>query len=109
MSSQNTPGVFMSYSWDNESHQKWVLDLADLIDKNGGRAILDRKHLKYGGHIKTFMIRNILQADVVLLILTPNYKKKADSLKDGAGYEYNIINDELFKVINTDQGRKSGR
>lgn len=91
--------IFISYSWDTYEHQKWVLSLADKINARGGNAIVDRTHLKYGGHIKTFMLKSILDADIVLIILTPNYKRKADGLEGGAGYEYNIINDELFKII----------
>lgn len=91
--------VFISYSWDSKEHQQWVLSLADTINAHGGNAIVDRTHLKYGGHIKTFMLKSILDADIVLIILTPNYKQKADGLQGGAGYEYNIIGDELFKII----------
>jgi hypothetical protein len=98
-SSENKVKVFISYSWDNKEHQQWVISLADLINEKGGQAIIDRTHLKYGGHIKTFMLKSILDADIVLMILTPKYKDKADSLQGGAGYEYNIINDELFKII----------
>lgn len=93
--------IFISYSWDSEKHQEWVISLADLIGSKGGDVIVDRTHLKYGGHIKTFMLKSILEADIVLIILTPKYKEKADSLIGGAGYEYNIINDELFKIITT--------
>ncbi|MBY8964011.1 TIR domain-containing protein [Flavobacterium sp. D11R37] len=95
--------VFISYSWDSKEHQQWVISLADVINIHGGNAIVDRKHLKYGGHIKTFMLKSILEADIVLIILTPNYKQKADSLEGGAGYEYNIINDELFKIMNSNE------
>lgn len=99
----NVTTVFISYSWDSKKHQDWVISLADAINEAGGYAVIDKKHLKYGGHIKTFMINSILNADIVLLILTPNYKKKADLLSGGAGYEYNIINDELFKIITTNE------
>lgn len=95
--------IFISYSWDSTEHQTWVLTLADLINSHGGNVIVDRTHLKYGGHIKTFMLKSILEIDIVLMILTPNYKRKADSLEGGAGYEYNIINDELFKIITTNE------
>lgn len=95
--------IFISYSWDSLEHQQWVLSIADFINSNGGNVIVDRTHLKYGGHIKTFMLKSILDVDIVLMILTPNYKRKADSLEGGAGYEYNIINDELFKVITTNE------
>lgn len=99
MENRNKVKVFISYSWDSEEHQKWVVELADLICAKGGEVIVDRTHLKYGGHIKTFMLKSVLEADIVLMILTPYYKTKADNLQGGAGYEYNIINDELFKVI----------
>ncbi len=97
----NKVNVFISYSWDSGEHQSWVISLADLIEENGANVIIDKKGLKFGGHIKTFMLTSILQADIVLMILTPNYKTKADKLEGGAGYEYNIINDELFKIILT--------
>lgn len=103
MHSNDKPNILISYSWDSTEHQQWVLSLADLINSHGGNAIVDRTHLKYGGHIKTFMLKSILEVDIVLMILTPNYKHKADSLEGGAGYEYNIINDELFKVITTNE------
>lgn len=91
--------VFISYSWDSQEHQNWVLDLADNLQENDLKIIVDRKDLKYGGHIKTFMTKSIFEADIVLIVLTPNYKRKADDYIGGAGYEYNIINDDLFKKI----------
>ena len=99
MPPENKTKVFISYSWDNPAHQKWVIALADLIDARGGNAIVDRNNLPYGGHIKSFMLSSIMNSDIVLIILTPNYKKKADAYEGGAGYEYNIINDDLFKII----------
>lgn len=91
--------VFISYSWDSDDHQHWVLNLADKINVSNIECVVDKTHLKYGGHIKTFMLSNIIDSDIVLIILTPEYRKKADKLEGGAGYEYNIINDELFKII----------
>lgn len=94
--------VFISYSWDSEAHQHWVLSLADTIDANGGSTIID-VHLRYGSHLRLFMERNIKAADVVLVILTPSYKQKATALKGGVGYEYNIITKELFKIIDSNE------
>jgi hypothetical protein len=99
MQEENKINVFISYSWDDSEHQKWVITLADLIEDKGGNAIVDRNNLKYGGHIKSFMWSSIIDSDIVLIILTPNYKRKADAYEGGAGYEYNIINDDLFKII----------
>lgn len=103
MDTKTQPNIFFSYSWDSPEHQNWVIDLADLIESKGGKSIIDRKHLPFGGHIKTFMLKSLMDSDIVLIILTPKYKMKADSLQGGAGYEYNIINDELFKMATDNQ------
>lgn len=102
MLSENKINVFISYSWDSPAHQQWVLFLADAINKHGGNSIVD-KQVKYGGHLRLFMERHIKAADVVLMVLTPNYKNKAQNLKGGVGYEYNIITKELFKVIDKNE------
>jgi len=102
MLSENKINIFISYSWDNENLQEWVLLLADIINQNGGNAIVDKK-LKFGGHLRLFMEIHIKSADAVLMVLTPNYKNKAQNLSGGVGYEYNIITKELFKVINTNE------
>jgi len=96
--SENKINVFISYSWDSPNHQQWVLSLADIINNHGGNSIVD-KNLEYGGHLRLFMERHIKAADVVLMVLTPRYKDKAQNLKGGVGFEFNIITKELFKVI----------
>ncbi|HEV7780324.1 MAG TPA: TIR domain-containing protein [Chitinophagaceae bacterium] len=102
MPSKDKVNVFISYSWDSVEHQEWVLSLAENINAYGGNTIID-KYLKYGRHLRLFMERNIKAADVVLVILTPSYKQKAQELKGGVGYEYNIITKELFKVIDSNE------
>jgi hypothetical protein len=98
----NKTNVFISYSWDSPEHQAWVVGLADIINSHGGNAIVDRR-LKFGGHLRLFMEHNIKAADVVLMILSPNYKEKAEGLKGGVGYEYNIITKQLFNTIHTNE------
>ncbi|OJW96706.1 MAG: hypothetical protein BGO70_02085 [Bacteroidetes bacterium 43-93] len=68
----------------------------------GIEVVVDKTYLKYDGHIKSFMI-HFLDADIILIILTPKYKIEPDKLISCAGYEYNIINDELYKVIQTNE------
>jgi hypothetical protein len=95
--------IFISYSWGPKEHQEWVLELSKIISKNGAEVILDKTHMKLGAHMKTFMIRSVLDADIVLIILTPEYKSKADGLVGGSGYEYNLISEEMFKVTQTNR------
>lgn len=90
--------VFISYSWDNQEHQEWVLKLAtDLMNIYGIIVILDQFELSAGKDLTYFMESSIEKADKVLIILTPNYKIKAENRTSGVGYEYSMISQELFE------------
>lgn len=91
--------VFISYSWDNEEHKEWVLELANQLRKHGVESILDRYYLNAGKNISTFVEDNLKQSERVLMIFTQNYKLKAEGRKGGVGHEYSIINHELMKDI----------
>lgn len=90
--------IFISYSWDNQEHQEWVLNLAkDLISKYGINVILDQFELSAGNDLTYFMESSIEKAEKVLVVLTPNYKKKAEERKSGVGYETSMITQEIFE------------
>ena len=91
--------VAISYSWDSEEHKAWVRKLSDDLQKNGVYVILDQWELKVGQLIPHFMRTSIKEAERVICIMTPNYKKKTDKLEGGVGYEYSIIDDEIRKNI----------
>jgi ABC-type antimicrobial peptide transport system permease subunit len=93
------PSVFISYSWDDEGHKIWVLNLAKRLRENGIEVILDRYELQGGKNITHFMERALGNADKVLVIFTPNYKLKADNREGGVGYEYSILNNDIYKNI----------
>lgn len=99
MNKENThKKVFISYSWDNVEHQSWVLKLAnDLIQNFGVDIILDQYELSPGKDLPHFMESSIEQADKVLVILTPNYKTKAENRRNGVGYETSMISQEIFE------------
>ena len=88
--------VFISYSWDSNKHRAWVLALANDLIKNGIEVILDQYELGIGGNLTLFMEKSVDEADKVLLILTENYKIKADNRSGGVGFEYSMINEELY-------------
>ena len=89
--------VFISYSWDNQEHQEWVLNLAkDLMTKFGIDVILDQFELSAGKELTHFMETAITQAEKVLVVLTPNYKTKAENRENGVGFETSIISQEIF-------------
>lgn len=94
---QNRPIVFISYSWDNDEHKKWVLGLADRLREDGIDAVLDRYYLTPGKNLPHFVENNLAKAHRVIVVFTKNYKLKADKRTGGVGYEYSIMNVELYK------------
>jgi hypothetical protein len=87
--------IFISYSWDSESHKEWVLKLADELVKNGVDVYFDQYDLSLGMEMTHFMEKAVT-ADKILAILSPNYKLKADNREGGVGYEYSLITQEYY-------------
>ena len=94
------PKVFISYSWDSESHKEWVKRLTDSLIENGVDAYLDQYDLELGDRLPKFMENKITDSDFVLIICTEDYKKKADNRESGVGYEGHIISGELLSSAN---------
>lgn len=91
------PVVFISYSWDDDQHKAWVLDLANKLTADGIKVLLDRYDLKAGRSLPHFVEQSITHANRVLIIFTPGYKSKADQRSGGVGYEYSIVNADLYQ------------
>lgn len=90
--------VFISYSWDNEEHQNWVLKLADKLTTDYGIVVLlDRYDLQAGKSLTHFMENSIITSDKVLVILTKEYINRMQSPRGGVGYESSIISQELYR------------
>ena len=90
------PKVFVSYSWEEENHKRWVKKLVDRLIEDGVNANFDQYDLTLGERLPQFMEQSISLADYVLVICTPAYKEKSDSRKGGVGYEGHIITGELL-------------
>lgn len=94
------PKVFISYSWEDNEHKKWVRSLADDLLDNGIDTTLDQYDLSLGDRLPQFMEQSVTDSDYVLIICTPTYKAKSDARKGGVGYEGHIISGELFSKGN---------
>ena len=91
------PVVFISYSWDSEEHKVWVKKLSnDLRTRYSVYTLLDQNN-RGGFDLITFMTKGVQRADRVLLIGTPEYKRKSE-LYDSGGvkYEDQLITIELY-------------
>ena len=94
--------VFISYSWDNDVHMAWVLRLCQNLRAKGVDAILDQA-MRKGKDLIDFMDKGIEHAHRVLIIGTPNYKRKSEEEKGGVKYEQNIIKASLLHGIGSDR------
>ena len=98
---ENAPKVFISYSWDGEAHQNWVLNLATKLRESGIDAILDQWELELGKPIPNFMENSLAKSDRVICVITPNYYNRTINPNGGVGYEYSIISAEIMERIDT--------
>jgi len=94
------PNCFVSYTWDSSAHKSWVRELATRLTKNGVDVILDQWDLKYGDDLPHFMETAVRESDFVLLVCTPEYARKSNEGKGGAGYEKRIVTGEMFQSVN---------
>lgn len=88
--------VFISYSWDDEGHKDWVMDLRNMLEADGIATVIDRVNLPLGDSIPIFMEQSIKNSDYILIVLTPEYKRKSDNRIGGVGYEGSIITGEIL-------------
>lgn len=94
------PIVFISYSWDDESHRAWVKKFADELVANGIYVFYDG-YAPDGTNLVQFMIDGIKRADKVLIVGTPIYKEKLERNNGGAKFEDQIINAAIYHDAGT--------
>lgn len=91
--------VFITYCWENDEHNKWVHKLASDLQSSEFDVIIDVEQ-PLGIELSRFMEQTIASVDKVLIIATPEYKKRADNRERGVGYETLLITDDLIKDQN---------
>ncbi len=90
--------VFISYSWTNSEHKKWVHNLAERLMQDGINVKYDGWDLK-PGHDKYKFMESMIKDDTidkVLIICDSGYKEKADAREGGVGTETLILTPELY-------------
>jgi hypothetical protein len=98
-SKERTVRIFISYSWDSEEHKEWALEFAKRLRSDGLDAIIDALDLRLGARAPKFMEASVRDSDRVLVICTPEYKRRFDLRKGGAGYEGHIITGEIVSEV----------
>ena len=97
------PRVFISYSHDSENHKDWVLNLSTRLRANGVDVVLDQWGLKLGSDIAKFIEQGLSESNRIIIICTEIYVEKANSGKDGVGYEKMIMTAELMGNVDSNK------
>ena len=93
---KTVPKVFISYSWDDDSHREWARKFATRLRKDGIETVLDRWYAVPGDQLDKFMEEAVRESDFILCICTPMYKEKSDQRGEGIGYEGDVMTSEVF-------------
>ncbi len=64
------PKVFISYKWESDEHNDWVMKFAVDLRSAGIDASLDRWEVRYGDSFTDYMTSKLSEADVMLFIMT---------------------------------------
>jgi hypothetical protein len=95
------PECFISYAWGVPEHERWVEKrLATDLQKAGIEVILDRWHnAQIGANVARF-IERIEKSDRVIMVGTPDYRRKYENKDTTTGYvvaaEVDLINNRLL-------------
>ena len=90
------PKAFVSYAWDSESHQQWVVQLATRLRSNGVDVVLDVWDTRLGTDLGHFMESGITSADRVLVVCSDQYIAKCHEPRGGVGYEKKMLTSRLY-------------
>lgn len=95
------PKVFISYCWSDDKYIKRVVDFANRLRGDGVDVVLDQFHMKLGNDLNNFMEKCVSDPNItnVLILLSPDYKIKADARIGGAGKETQIISGEVYNNV----------
>ncbi len=91
--------IFVSYSWVDEKPDQNVLQLVAELRENGYKAECDVMKIQEQTSINfsEMMAKNLQEAEKVIVVLSEEYKKKADSFRGGVGEEYRYIIGNISK------------
>ena len=101
MSKIEHPKVFISYAWIDEEFNKKVSEFVNRLRQDGIDTIFDQTDLKFGQSMPHFMESTVRDNEItnVLMLLTPEYKEKADNKTGGVGTETQIISAEVYQDV----------
>ncbi|AVQ86232.1 hypothetical protein C7R88_02250 [Plesiomonas shigelloides] len=80
--------IFISYSWDSESHKQWALKLSNQLEEYFELHItFDQYDLDSFEDKNHFMEKGVFENDIIIMLVTPKYVEKANQRIGGVGIE----------------------
>ncbi len=94
--------VFVSYSWEDDSHMNWVTKLAGDLEKNPDiHVVLDQYDLSSTMDKNKFMEDAIYDSEIVVVIATHGYMRKANERIGGVGIESTLNAQKFWETVDT--------
>jgi hypothetical protein len=95
--------VFISYAWEDDDYKLLIKRLAARLRKNGVDARLDAWRQE-GLTIPDFMSHEIRHADKILVVCSPQYRRKVHAMEDGerisgVGWESMLVTSRLWADV----------
>ncbi len=96
---EESPKLFISYSWSSPEHEQWVIKLASELRESGIDVILDKWDLKEGQDAHAFMEKMVVDPSIgkVGIVCDRIYVEKANNRSGGVGTETQIISPEIYE------------
>lgn len=89
--------IFVSHAWENGKPNSRVLQFVNFLRENGYQAECDvlYQQQKTAIHFSEMMADALRKSDKTIIVLSDNYKKRADDFQGGVGTEYRYIIDDF--------------
>jgi TIR domain len=94
--SGNSISVFISYARESDEHVAWVRHLAELLEQEPAFHVIFDEYDLHAGKDLTHFMESGLAADRVVIVVTPEYVRKAEQRAGGVGYESSVISADLL-------------
>lgn len=80
--------IFISYSWDSDNHKEWALKLSNQLEEYFELHItFDQYDLDSFEDKNHFMEKGVFENDIIIMLVTSQYVKKANERIGGVGIE----------------------
>jgi hypothetical protein len=94
--------VFVSYCWESEEYKEKVISFINFLRENGFLADMDIKLMQEETSVdfNRLIHKGIMKYDKIIVLLSKNYKRKAEEFEGGVGKEYRLILNDIEKNAN---------